>query len=75
MKPTAGNLTVMTLPAKEKTKREIAFERSTDYLTEAMDELLLVEKKTGRTGLSKRVCMAFCDVLLDAMRMAEARRG
>lgn len=68
----AGNLTVIPFPAREKTKKELAFERSMSSLTEAMGELFLVEKMTGRYGLPQRVYLAFSEALQSAMRLAEA---
>ncbi len=64
---------VVLLPQKEQTKREAALDRDTHYLAEVMAELFLVEKMTGRTGLPKRVCLAFNDVLISAVSLAEER--
>lgn len=75
MKRDTGNLVVILPSAKEKTKREIAFERSMDSLTETMGELFLVEKMTGRKGLPQRVYLAFSEALQSAMKLAEAQRG
>lgn len=61
---------VIPLQPNEKTRREIAFDRSMDSLMEAMRELRLAEKVTGRSGLPERVCFAFGDALMCAMRLA-----
>lgn len=66
---------LVLFPQKEQTKREAAFERGMQELTEAMDELFLVEKMTGRTGLPQRVCLAFSDVLMTAMRLSAEKTG
>lgn len=75
MKSTTGNLAVMSFPKMEKTKKEVNFDRSMDYLVETMSELFLVEKMTGRTGLPQRVYLAFSEVLQCAMKLAEEQRG
>lgn len=66
----ATGLNVINLQVGERTKQEIAFDRSMDDLVDTMRELVLVEKMTGRAGLPQRVCWAFSDALMCAMRFA-----
>lgn len=66
----ATGLNVINLQVGERTKQEIAFDRSMDDLVDTMRELMLVEKMTGRAGLPQRVCLAFSDALMCAMRFA-----
>lgn len=61
---------VIQLPMGEYTKRECALDRSMGDLVDTMRELVLVEKMTGRAGLPQRVCWAFSDALMCAMRFA-----
>lgn len=61
------NLVLLQLP--ERTKREAALSRSMDDLIEAVYELRLVEKMTGRSGLPERVCLAFSGALMSAVRL------
>lgn len=75
MKSATGNLAVIPFQRKEKTKKEVNFDRSMDYLVETMGELFLVEKMTGRTGLPQRVYLAFSEALQCAMKLAEVQRG
>ena len=63
-------LNVIQFQASERTKREIALDRSMGDLVDTMRELMLVEKLTGRAGLPQRVCLAFSDALMCAMRFA-----
>lgn len=42
---------------------------------DTMRELVLVEKLTGRAGLPQRVCLAFSDALMCAMRLAGCEGG
>lgn len=59
----APGLNVIQFQASERTKREIALDRSMGDLVDTMRELVLVEKLTGRAGLPQRVCLAFSDAL------------
>ncbi len=61
---------VIQLPIGEYAKRERALDRSMGDLVDTMRELVLVEKMTGRAGLPQRVCWAFSDALMCAMRFA-----
>lgn len=74
MESNAENLKVISFQPTEKKKKELRFDKSVDNLMDAMSELFLVEKMTGRTGLPHRVCLAFSNALLDAMRLAEVRK-
>lgn len=64
---------LVSFPTCEKTKFENRLDRSVSALVEALCELAEVERMTGRTGLSQRVCLAVNDVTLDAMRLAQAK--
>ena len=75
MKLAENRSTVIPFKQKEKTKREEAFYREICGLEEAMDELVLVEKMTGRAGFSERVCLAFSGVLMASMRISKERAG
>lgn len=75
MELTVKRPSVVLLPQNEQTKREAAFDRGMRDLMEAMDELFLVEKMTGRTGLPQRVCLAFSDALMSAMRLSDEKTG
>ena len=55
----ATGLNVINLQVGERTKQEIAFDRSMDDLVDTMRELVLVEQLTGRAGLPQRVYLAF----------------
>lgn len=66
---------VIQLPMGELAKRERALDRSMDDLVDTMRELVLVEKLTGRAGLPQRVCLAFSDALMCAMRLAGCEGG
>lgn len=68
-------LNVINLQVGERTKQEIAFDRSMDDLVDTMRELVLVEQLTGRAGLPQRVCLAFSDALMCAMRVARCEKG
>lgn len=59
----------------EQGKNGRALDRSIDDLVDAMRELVLVEKLTGRAGLPQRVCLAFSDALMCAMRVARCEKG
>ena len=61
---------VIPLPMGEHANRERALDRSMGDLVDTMRELVLVEKLTGRAGLPQRVCLAFSDALMCAMRFA-----
>lgn len=61
---------VIPLQIGEQTKTERALNRSIDDLVDAMRELVLVEKLTGRAGLPQRVYLAFSGVLMYAIRFA-----
>lgn len=62
-------LHVIQFQSKRRSRREIAFDKSMDDLLEAMRELRLIEKMTGRSGLPERVCLAFSDTIMCAMRL------
>lgn len=64
---------VIQFQPREKTKREVSLDKSVDDLVNVMRELILVEKQTGRTGLSQRVFLAFSYTLSDAMHLAGVR--
>lgn len=61
---------VIPLQIVEQTKTERTLNRSIDDLVDAMRELVLVEKLTGRAGLPQRVYLAFSGVLMYAIRFA-----
>lgn len=69
-----GNLTVIQTHPRERTKREVSLSRSVEDLVNVMQELILVEKQTGRTGLPQRVFLAFSDTLGAAMHIADERK-
>ncbi len=71
----ATGLNVINLQVGERTKQEIAFDRSMDDLVDTMRELVLVEQLTGRAGLPQRVYLAFSDALMCAMRVARCEKG
>lgn len=54
----------------EQGKNGRALDRSIDDLVDAMRELVLVEKLTGRAGLPQRVYLAFSGVLMYAIKFA-----
>lgn len=64
----------MDLEKLEEAKRDRvrAFEKSRMGLEEVMAELVEVERLTGRDAFSTRVCLAFSDIILDALRLAKA---
>lgn len=61
---------VIQLQMSERTKQEVALDRSVGDLVDTMRELVLVEKLTGRAGLPQRVYLAFSGVLMYAIRFA-----
>ncbi|NCE66330.1 hypothetical protein D1159_17575 [Pseudoflavonifractor sp. 524-17] len=63
-------LNVIQPQVSERTKWEIALGQSMGDLADTMRELVLVEKLTGRAGLPQRVCLAFSDALMCAMRFS-----
>lgn len=71
----AVGLNVIQFQVGERTKQEMAFDRSMDDLVDTMRELMLVEQLTGRAGLPQRVCLAFSDALMCAMRVARCEKG
>lgn len=66
----ADSPNVIQLQMSERMKQEVALDRSIDDLVDAMRELVLVEKLTGRAGLPQRVYLAFSGVLMYAIRFA-----
>ena len=66
---------VSNLAVGERTERGRAGGRSMDDLVDTMRELVLVEQLTGRAGLPQRVCLAFSDALMCAMRVARCEKG
>ena len=73
METTAREFRVFSFKPSEKSKREVALDKSVDALVDAMRELALVERMTCRSGLSQRVCLAFVDVLVDSMHLVNGK--
>lgn len=73
METTSRAFKVLSFQPSEKSKREVALDKSMNALVDAMRELALVEKMTCRTGLSQRVCLAFVDVLVESMHLVNGK--